>query len=853
MKKFFSKVISALLVVCMTLGMVSTLTACGGGKLKFESFTLDITGIQTNYSRYDEVDFSNLKATVKYSDSAENVTVGIDKLTLTLPEGLTIDTLTQNAGDKEISVSYQDTVFTGVVRTATFTISVLTNAEESGKHYIVYAYDAPNAYVKYKSNVANAGTANYGDTNFEGQFFGSNSTGVDTTYYIGTENDFRFVPMITAAEVGQLPIGLDAFSSQVEVAIYDTDVNNYVALEKVYDEENEAIVTYQDGETIYAVANTYRHTYDFTDDAIDEKVQISVVPDVSFYEDVNGEAFDPAVIQATVIKAMNIYTADELSALDNVNDEHAGLEEGGITVGDWQAFKQTKGIGTAQGGIIFHNDIKLTSNNLPESFTWKYSEVMGNGQGPNGEYKYSYEINKQIYYIYMDSYIFDTLTVYKREIANETFNFIGNYFTLDVESLPIIASPSVNPNEYYNYGNGNERNKDYSNTQLFRFSPQRANYSDDTPPVNGTLNMKNLSVKGNSFISDLTDGAGNLVYNGGLIMMQSCVNNGGSQGENTKLTMNLNNIITKHFFICYKPEMSTVLNLKNVKCFDSNQNAIFSISNSVINIEDSYMQRAGGPLIIMQYRWWDGDTEDIGTIREYQIPVVNATRSVLESYVTGKELWFNMVGASSYFDLIIPQNIAFTNFGRSFLSYEEGREGKMNFVALSLSDGTNAGDLIGNLDAQAKFSYHYGDNKSVVLNRIHTVGSYNADKYDEEVLKFGRDTNSVLKAVDAFGGPMVVNFDESDTHRIILPLRADGKPTTSAIANAIFGDPTNVGNALANNNPSLILPLAPTDITAGNVTFKGDATIAKVMTNDFMALNYGGFGMVLGLFDVPQA
>ena len=47
--------------------------------------------------------------------------------------------------------------------------------------------------------------------------------------------------------------------------------------------------------------------------------------------------------------------------------------------------------------------------------------------------------------------------------------------------------------------------------------------------------------------------------------------------------------------------------------------------------------------------------------------------------------------------------------------------------------------------------------------------------------------------------------------------------------------------------------LAPIDMSAGGINFVADNTVAKIMTNDFITFNYVGFGMVIGLFDVPQA
>ena len=93
-----SKLFAAIAVFAMILSFAS----CGGA-LKLESFTVDRTSIKTVYLVGEEIDFSGIKATVKYSDPTLNKIYYFDDLTISYP-----DDITATAGTKEVTVSFDD-------------------------------------------------------------------------------------------------------------------------------------------------------------------------------------------------------------------------------------------------------------------------------------------------------------------------------------------------------------------------------------------------------------------------------------------------------------------------------------------------------------------------------------------------------------------------------------------------------------------------------------------------------------------------------------------------------------------------------------------------------------------------
>ena len=69
--KAMAKVVSTILV----LSLVFAFSACDlfKGSLELESFTVDRSSVKTVYYIGEEIDFSEIRATVKYSDETLNV------------------------------------------------------------------------------------------------------------------------------------------------------------------------------------------------------------------------------------------------------------------------------------------------------------------------------------------------------------------------------------------------------------------------------------------------------------------------------------------------------------------------------------------------------------------------------------------------------------------------------------------------------------------------------------------------------------------------------------------------------------------------------------------------------------
>ena len=68
-RKNFAKILTAISLVVSLLLFASCFGS--GGALTRTSFTVDRSSIKTNYLIGEEIDFSGIKATAKYSDAAQ--------------------------------------------------------------------------------------------------------------------------------------------------------------------------------------------------------------------------------------------------------------------------------------------------------------------------------------------------------------------------------------------------------------------------------------------------------------------------------------------------------------------------------------------------------------------------------------------------------------------------------------------------------------------------------------------------------------------------------------------------------------------------------------------------------------
>lgn len=628
---------SKLITVVAILAMVLSFASCKSGALKLESFTVDKTSVKTNYLIGEEIDFSGIKATAKYSDESLNKVYTYDELTITYDKDITA-----TVGDKEVTVSFDDPHL-NVKQEAKVQIKVTEEPIVSTDPQLVVGFEKPDSLISFDSNNAGAGKSEYGDAAFSGEFAKGGKT-----YVIGNVNTFKLNPKFTILDdTTDTPVGLTEFFAVVEISV-DKD-GTYAALTSVAGENN--AVEYYDGDTLIATVNTYKGEYQFSANAAGKKVKISVLPSEDYYI-FDGNA---VVLEANIIDAYNVYEAWQLSVIDNDTSRT-----------DWEDIKTANGIlGLNVAGIVLHKDITLTAGDVPSTFFYTTEAEVTYTDTTKKENEEGRTVTIPV----GTKYLKDGTNVYQRNGTSE-FVIQGNFFTLDTSSFPLVPSPGVfGKDSGYDYGS------DFSNATLIRFV-SLTDYNKDRPDDVATVTIDNISLIGNAKRDNLIDSTEALASAGGLIFIKS--------SHHSEIT--INNVIGNSYFIAYFADYGGDLFATNVKCYDSYQNAAMVWGSSVLSFTDSYLNGCGGPIIIAQ-----------SVIDENEHPVLTVSNTKTETHLTGQEIWFTAVKANAIISQITAlgnglQSAGFGNF--------VAKDGTMNIKGLLMANGDDATMIIGGVDAQ---------------------------------------------------------------------------------------------------------------------------------------------------------
>ncbi|MBO7150826.1 MAG: bacterial Ig-like domain-containing protein [Clostridia bacterium] len=444
----------------------------------------------------------------------------------------TVDTTA--VGEYELTITYGE---------LTLDLTVTVSAP-----YEIDAFDLPEFIDAYLSNLK--------VTQEQSKFTNSIS------YVVGDDNPFIFLPRISAWDEDDNHVYLKSYVSISTLELKDGET--YTVLEG------------DDLAAVVAIDET-ASSYDFTEAAVGNTYRLTVKPasDTSF----------SVSFEFTVVDAWNVYTAKDLSRMDNTNPA-------------WADYKAANSIdNTPISGLAFQNNLALTAADLPaDYFHTADSQTLGK-----------------------EGWMRDKLDLYQHTVAdNGTFAIYGNSFTLDVSALPTVAKGDE---EAGGYGT------DFSNTALFKIT---GNNYDKTYSGTTAAKIQDLSLIGNACL--VTSDAEALdIGLGGIIAFKL-----------KRINATVDNVIVKMTFITYFPEFTTNAEISNCRTFDALQNAIFIWGGANVNLKNGIFKYCGGPAVIAQIeRPNDADPES----RAPYLTVDEDT--VFENPIVGDEVWFANLGLSS--------------------------------------------------------------------------------------------------------------------------------------------------------------------------------------------------------------
>ena len=520
---------------------------------------------------------------------------------------------TQTPGDKEITISYKEV-------TTTITITVVEVIIESET---LIGYETPSFLVTYTGNIAT-------QTNKETEFMVR-----DYGYTVGDDNGFVIMPKMTVID------------EQAQTYIVTDFLSNFTVKQWI---EGQFVELTGEDLTAMVAIDSANYSFDFTQAAIGEKFELSLSPVMNANVD-ESLATEVLTLVVNVIDGWNAYTAADLSRLDNTSSA-------------WTDYKNANNIGTeAINALILHRDITLTNNDMPASYFHKVGDA--DVDSADLDYAYISENNGSIK---------DQIDVYKRTLsANQNFDFIGNYFTIDASAVSLITRDNGQKPTQGSYV--------VPNTGLFDFTTQ---VSGSVVAEGTSATMQSINLIGNASRSA---GEENIDRIGGLIMLDSW---------NSK-DLTLDNLIAKSWITTFRiTNIHENALISNTKAYDSYSTSIYlwNVGDNT-SIATSEFKRSGGPLFMLT----DSTLND-GGANLSNLHVDEAT--VLENFVSGQEPWFTINGANSIVTNIVALNALIQQYSMAFGMPKTfvNENGLINFISVIVPANalTDSGNVLGRFD-----------------------------------------------------------------------------------------------------------------------------------------------------------
>ena len=543
-------------------------------KPKIESAQVKNGTLETTIAKGEELDTSKTIVIVNYSD---NSTKEVESKDLTFGE---IDI--NIVGTQKLKITFED-----------------------------YSFEVPIKVVATEADVSTITSLN---SRLLNEFNANKSVREDN-------KEMEFIDRTQILQVGDdNPFNFRLFASGIDGAgvrrTNITRVRTNVKIEEKIEEKQGSSFVELTGENLNSIVeiDTVNTTLDFKENAIGKTYRVTVSAvnvDEDYLEE--GGATTSFTTELQVVDGYNVYNAKDLSLYDNVHSSYDAIKP---TTQDVKA-------------LILQDNITITKDDVRKDAFWSESS-------PN----YSGSLNNLTDQTVIGSPIdTDDDGIYHRTLADgETFNFLGNYFTIDAKNFPKMVLEFANPDNGVNV----EKSK-YMTAHLSLF------YNDAlaSNPNASTVNWSNIHFVGNGELNAKPENSGAIILSKAKVVNFNATNN-----------------ITHYFYITnffiYEEDLKADRGnnvLLNCKAFKSYQTLIYTWGVKNLKIVNCELRDAGGPVMIADHCKQD-DNDTTGTTG--YTSSIDIIESILESKVTGKEPWFTVYGADSLFGQLTMADQLFT-------------------------------------------------------------------------------------------------------------------------------------------------------------------------------------------------
>lgn len=571
---------------------------------------------QSEVIHVTSVAVSPKRASIYLND--ENPSIQLEAFVL--PESASDKTVTWSSSDETVATVSNDGLVTGL-KQGRVTITAKSNdGEKTDESAITVKIDRtqdatidqlnkPTFYSRYERNTATLDeVATISETpNPDRTTYYQNEQGARDFYKVGNQNEFRAQVTGKVTDDDGVDTVVNSPFVNVKVELYDDLSGEYEAI--------------PDGELANHVSfSTTNSTYKFTEAANGNRYRITVSVDETMYANVSEECSD-VVMEVEVFNGVNVYALDELSVYDNVQNDV------------WGAAKAAKGLDQIEAkGIALHSSFTFENSDIPEQFKYteaQIDEYIRNYPTDFENWCIAKEANKPAdsQEVFGKDTLVDSLrdwvTLFKHKTfdTDESFQFEGNYFSIDIHKVKQIFAfydSIANGNVYREYEPEGLIGANGSHGQIFGVNTELSDCG------GSYVEFRNFTIIGNGERSD------NDNYLGGLITFKTKSSN-----------VLFQNILSSKTFITFLTEIEdrdseykTETLFDRCKNFDSYNSLLYFYGTDHNIITNSYMVGAGGAIALMN------DVNAINKEARQAVPNAKCFNVFFENLLTGDEPWF---------------------------------------------------------------------------------------------------------------------------------------------------------------------------------------------------------------------
>lgn len=446
-------------------------------------------------------------------------------------------------------------------------------------------------------------------------------------YYIGNQNEANLLPQINALDENNTPMVINFLPVGVSMSIKENGKEAELDASKYIENANSFLKN-----------GLLKFKSDVTGSFV-----ITLKVD-------SNPALKPIEYKVNVVNAYNATKGIDLYALANCKASYYPYYDSTFN-NDLKEFKEKNSIPETTA-IVFQNDITFNKSDLISSYFWGDDAVSSNVKGSFKDW------------IHIVDHTFD-----KEEsvvIYGNSHHLALNDNKKDPDCFPDILTESST-------GTAQDAGEPISSHSTLFYG----SFAEGVDPAKCNFDIQDLEVSGNLGVS-----------------AESTIKVGGPMFMKTEVTSSFNNVNVSKFYMALMAvgnetvgnstyDVQPTLNVNSCRFRDTFNASIYCYAGGTINIKNSELVNAGGPLLFLNPRTEDFSAyiSDISKLGKTEVNIDN--KSFLSNKSEGKGGWFDAYSATTLAGQLINLDQLFATIGMSFLR-KDNNVSKFNFLMVNL-------------------------------------------------------------------------------------------------------------------------------------------------------------------------